>query len=45
VLEAAERHDARMPVASAAAGNFRRAIEQGHGEEDMSAVYHASADS
>jgi 3-hydroxyisobutyrate dehydrogenase len=45
VLEAAERHDAAMPVASAAAQNFRRAVEQGHGDEDMSAVYHASADS
>ena len=45
VLQAAESHEARMPVASAAAGNFRRAVEQGHGEEDMSAVYHASADS
>jgi len=45
VLEAAERHDARMPVASAAAGSFKRALEQGHGEEDMSAVYHATADS
>lgn len=44
VLAAAERHDVRMPVASAAAGSFKRALEQGHGEEDMSAVYHASAD-
>jgi len=44
VLEAAERHDARMPVASAAAGSFKRALEQGHGEEDMSAVYYASVD-
>jgi 3-hydroxyisobutyrate dehydrogenase len=45
VLDAAERHDANMPLASAAAQNFRRAVEQGHGEKDMSAVYHASADS
>lgn len=45
VLEAADRHDARMRVAGAAAENFRRAVEQGHGEKDMSAVYHASADS
>jgi 3-hydroxyisobutyrate dehydrogenase len=44
VLDAAERYDARMPVASAAAGSFKRALDQGHGEEDMSAVYHASAD-
>jgi 3-hydroxyisobutyrate dehydrogenase len=45
VLDAAERHDAQMGVASAAAENFRRAVEQGHGDEDMAAVYHASADS
>jgi 3-hydroxyisobutyrate dehydrogenase len=45
VLEAAERHDAEMPVASAAARNFRRAVDDGHGDEDMAAVYHASADS
>lgn len=45
VLEAAERHDARMRVASAAAENFRHAVDQGHGDEDMAAVYHASADS
>jgi 3-hydroxyisobutyrate dehydrogenase len=44
VLEAAGRHDAEMPVAGAAAQNFRRAVEQGHGDEDMAAVYHASAD-
>jgi 3-hydroxyisobutyrate dehydrogenase len=44
VLEAAERHDAEMRVAGAAAQNFRKAVEQGHGDEDMSAVYYASAD-
>ena len=44
VLEAAERHDAEMRVAGAAAQNFRKAVDQGHGDEDMSAVYHASAD-
>lgn len=44
VLEAADRHDAEMPVAGAAAQNFRRAVDQGHGDEDMAAVYHASAD-
>jgi 3-hydroxyisobutyrate dehydrogenase len=44
VLEAADRHDADMPVASAAARNFKRAVDQGHGEKDMAAVYHASAD-
>jgi 3-hydroxyisobutyrate dehydrogenase len=45
VLEAADRHGANMTLANAAAGNFRRAVQQGHGEKDMSAVYHASADS
>jgi 3-hydroxyisobutyrate dehydrogenase len=45
VLEAGERHDSEMPLASVAAERFRRALEQGHGDEDMAAVYHASADS
>jgi 3-hydroxyisobutyrate dehydrogenase len=45
VLEAADRHDAEMRVAAAAVENFRRAVEQGHGDEDMAAIYHASADS
>jgi 3-hydroxyisobutyrate dehydrogenase len=45
VLEAGERHDSEMPLASVAAERFRRAVEQGHGDEDMAAVYHASADS
>jgi 3-hydroxyisobutyrate dehydrogenase len=45
VLEAADRHDFEMPVTSAAAENFKRAVDQGHGDEDMAAVYHASADS
>ncbi|HKN94347.1 MAG TPA: NAD(P)-dependent oxidoreductase [Thermoleophilaceae bacterium] len=44
VLDAADRHDARMPVAAATAESFRRAIDQGHGDEDMSAVFLASAD-
>jgi 3-hydroxyisobutyrate dehydrogenase len=44
VLEAADRYDAEMPVAGAAAQSFRRAVEQGHGDKDMAAVYHASAD-
>jgi 3-hydroxyisobutyrate dehydrogenase len=44
VLEAAERHDAVMRVAGAAADNFRDAVDKGHGDEDMAAVYHASAD-
>ena len=45
VLEAADRHEAEMRVANAAVENFRRAVEQGHGDEDMAAIYHASADS
>jgi 3-hydroxyisobutyrate dehydrogenase len=44
VVEAADRHDAEMPVARAAAESFRRAVDQGHGDKDMAAVYHASAD-
>jgi len=44
VLEAAERHEADMRVAGAAAENFRKAVGDGHGDEDMAAVYHASAD-
>jgi 3-hydroxyisobutyrate dehydrogenase len=44
VLEASERHDGEMPVARAAAGRFKRAVELGHGDEDMAAVYEASAD-
>jgi 3-hydroxyisobutyrate dehydrogenase len=45
VLDAGERHDSEMPLASVAAERFRRAVEQGHGDKDMAAVYHASADS
>jgi 3-hydroxyisobutyrate dehydrogenase len=44
VLEASERHEGEMPVARAAAERFKRAVELGHGDEDMAAVYHASAD-
>jgi 3-hydroxyisobutyrate dehydrogenase len=44
VLEAADRHGTEMPLAQAAARRFRRAVELGHGDEDMAAVYHASAD-
>ncbi|MFL5826435.1 MAG: NAD(P)-dependent oxidoreductase [Thermoleophilaceae bacterium] len=41
VLEAAERHGLLMPIADAVARKFDEAIEQGHGEEDISAVYYA----
>jgi 3-hydroxyisobutyrate dehydrogenase len=44
VLDAADRHDTDLRLADAAVGNFRKAAEQGHGDEDMSAVYNASAD-
>ena len=44
VLEAADRHDATMRVAGATAENFRKAVDDGHGDKDMAAVYHASAD-
>jgi 3-hydroxyisobutyrate dehydrogenase len=44
VLEAAERHGARLALTEAAAERFRRALELGHGDEDMAAVYHAAAD-
>jgi len=42
VLGSAEAHDLQMPVAEAVAGRFDEAIEAGHGEEDMSAVYRAA---
>lgn len=38
VLEAGERHDSELPLASVAAERFRRAVEQGHGDKDMAAV-------
>ncbi len=42
VLGAAEAHDLRMPVAEAVAGRFDEAIQAGHGEDDMAAVYRAA---
>jgi 3-hydroxyisobutyrate dehydrogenase len=39
VLGAAEANDLRMPVAEAVAARFDEAIQAGHGEEDMAAVY------
>jgi 3-hydroxyisobutyrate dehydrogenase len=42
VLEAAGAHDPRMKVAEAVAARFDEAIEAGHGEEDMAAVYEAA---
>ena len=42
VLEAAGAHDLRMKVAESVAARFDEAIEAGHGEEDMAAVYEAA---
>jgi 3-hydroxyisobutyrate dehydrogenase len=42
VLGSAEAHDLQMPVAEAVAGRFDEAIEAGHGDEDMAAVYRAA---
>ena len=41
VLEAAERHDFEAPLIETLARVFDRAIEAGHGEEDMAAAYYA----
>ncbi len=43
VLGAAEAYDLRMPVAEAVATRFDEAIQAGHGEEDMAAVYRAAS--
>ena len=42
VLDAARARDLRMKVAEAVAARFDEAIEAGHGEEDMAAVYEAA---
>ncbi|MFF7729963.1 NAD(P)-dependent oxidoreductase [Streptomyces sp. NPDC008001] len=44
IVTAGERAGVRMDVAAAGAERFRRAVEQGHGEEDMAASYYASFD-
>jgi 3-hydroxyisobutyrate dehydrogenase len=44
VLEAAERHGVPSKLAKVAADQFERAEQLGHGDEDMAAVYYASAD-
>ena len=41
VLGTAEAHDLQMPIAEAVAARFDEAIEAGHGEEDLAAVYQA----
>ncbi|MEU6227176.1 NAD(P)-dependent oxidoreductase [Streptomyces sp. NPDC047042] len=45
IVEAGERNGVRLDVAAATAERFRRAAEQGHGDEDMAAAYFASFDS
>src|SRR5215210_4723163 len=39
VLDAAEAHDLRMRIAESVSARFDEAIQAGHGEEDMAAVY------
>lgn len=42
VLEAAEAQGLRLPLSEAAATHFDEAINAGHGEEDMAAIYQAA---
>ena len=42
VLATAEASDLEMPIARAVAARFDEAIQAGHGEEDMAAVYRAA---
>ncbi|WP_067469616.1 NAD(P)-dependent oxidoreductase [Actinomadura macra] len=42
IHEAAESGMVRVDMNDAAGQRFRRALEQGHGDEDMAATYHAS---
>ena len=42
VLDTAEAHDLEMPITRAVAARFDQAIQAGHGEEDMAAVYRAA---
>ena len=39
VLDTAETHDLEMPIARAVAARFDEAIQAGHGEQDMTAIY------
>ncbi len=43
VLDAAGAEGLRLAIAEAVAARFDEALEAGHGEEDMAAVYHAAA--
>ena len=42
VLDTAEAHDLAMPIARAVAERFDEAIQAGHGQEDMAAIYRAA---
>ena len=42
VLGTAEAYDLEMPIARAVAARFDEAIQAGHGEEDMAAIYRAA---
>jgi 3-hydroxyisobutyrate dehydrogenase len=42
VLDTAETHDLEMPIARAVAARFDEAIQAGHGEQDMAAIYQAT---
>jgi 3-hydroxyisobutyrate dehydrogenase len=42
VLDAAEAHGLRMRIAESVAARFDEAIQAGHGEADIAAVYHAA---
>jgi 3-hydroxyisobutyrate dehydrogenase len=45
IVQAGREHGVRMDVAAAGAERFRRAVEQGRGDEDMAASYWASFNS
>jgi len=42
VLDTAEAQDLEMPIARAVAARFDEAIQAGHGEQDMAAIYRAA---
>uniref|UniRef100_UPI001C862F15 NAD(P)-dependent oxidoreductase n=1 Tax=Paractinoplanes polyasparticus TaxID=2856853 RepID=UPI001C862F15 len=42
IADAGRQHGVRLDLAEAGAERFRRAAEQGHGDEDMAATYYAS---
>jgi 3-hydroxyisobutyrate dehydrogenase len=44
VLEAAEAHGLRLALTETVRAQFRRAIELGHGDEDVASTFYATAD-